>query len=287
MGVAGTPKTEQHPHRIEFESESLDRAIFRFAYMRIWSGRILRILEKFSWFIAVGYIASLIFDFTPFGTFGFLDAICRYGLPVGTPIIIVVAILKAHVLIGTGDSSLKCVPLKGFQILGPRFLAILLTWLRLVIPWVVVMIALVLAYAPWYPGFVNNPILSAFSNYLFINWYIPYEIGLRFGLAFPKNFLILLLLFAQAIGWGLLPISWGLMWASLFHNRGGHFLYAYLLYLLIPGFTYLILTGLMFRLDFHDPFTFWIFIFISEFGSIILAALFFYAACLIWNRRTG
>ncbi len=263
------------------------REIFEYAYRRIWAGNGLWIFETVLWCIAGAYLGFRLFDLPGYQLDMILERFCRYGLPALTPIIIGIAIFKAQVNIGTGDVSLRGVPLSGSQVLGPRFLAVFVTWIQIMTPMIVVLYAFNLGMLKELSSFLDNPLQIQSTRYLFVDWLsagrnsdIPEFVTT--GDLTPTVFLCF-----QAIGWGLLPISWGLMWATIYQRRGGPFILAYILYLLIPGIIFALINWYFYNLEFFNTYIFWTLVTTTVIGTLLLSWVFYGVTCRIWDRRSG
>lgn len=288
MGTARTSEISSKPLRISSGRESPSWVIFNYAYRRIWSGNGFWIFETVLWCLAGAYVAFKLFDLTSWQLDSILESVCRVGLPGLTPIIIGTAIYKAQVNVGTGDESLRGVPLRGYQVVGPRFLAVFFTWLQIMAPMVVVLIVNILGMISETTYLSYNPIPVYSLSYIFVTWIA--------GDNFFANILNsvhlgdltqVVILLLQALGWGLLPISWGLIWATVYQRHGGPFLLAFLLYLLIPVVYFSAIYWNVFGSYYEDQSLFWTLVYIYVFGSLLLAALFFRIACGLWDRRSG
>ncbi|MCK4719325.1 hypothetical protein KAU08_01625, partial [bacterium] len=253
MGVAGIPKAEELPLKIDSGSESPFRTIFMQAYKRIWSGNTLWIIETIFWCIAAAYVGLVFFDLNSRVIDGFAGLLCKYGLPVITPLIILTAIYKSQVNVGAGDSYLKGVPLKGRQILGPRFLAILLTWIQFSLPFLVILPLHLFSIARGLSDLLDNPMLRFAFDYIFLQWFYARNYGFTFSPYEFKDWFFLAILACQAASWGLLPISWGLMWAVNLQRRIGPFVFAYILYILMPAGLFMLINRNSLALDFTNP----------------------------------
>lgn len=287
MGVAGTPKAEELPLKIDSGNESPFGTIFMQAYKRIWSGNTLWILETIFWCVAAAYVGLVFFDLNSRVIDGFARLLCRYGLPLLTPLIILTAIYKSQVNVGAGDSYLKGVPLKGRQILGPRFLAILLTWIQFSLPFLVILPLHLFSIARGLSEILDNPMLKFASDYIFLHWFRAEGVGFSYTLYRFNFWFTPIILACQAVSWGLLPISWGLMWAVNLQRRIGPFVLAYILYLLMPAGLFLLINRNFFALDFENPIILWACLITAELGGLLLSALFFHLACRSWERRSG
>ncbi len=288
MGTVEVSKFAFKPVQKSSGSESPSRVIFNYAYRRIWSGNGLWIFETVLWCLAGAYVAFWIFDLTSYLLDSILESVCRGGLPALTPIIIGIAIYKAQVNIGTGDESLRGVPLRGYQVVGPRFLAVFLTWLQIMAPMVVVLIVIILGMISETTYFSYNPIPVFSMSYIFITWIAGDNIFANISNSVHTGEITpVVILFLQALGWGLVPISWGLIWATVYQRHGGPFLLAFLLYLLIPAVYFSAIYWNVFGSYYEDQSLFWTLVYIYVFGFLLLAALFFRIACTLWDRRSG
>jgi hypothetical protein len=234
---------------------SIFRMLFTFAYNRIWRGRFLVVAETILWSIIAAYFAFAIFQITTLTVDGIFKIAATLAFFIITPLIIGYAVLRAQVTVGTADSSLRNVPLTPAQIIFPRFLAVLLTWLQFVGPPVAVFIGYqlisLLVYnrgSPWVPSLFRYP---------------------------PVNYVIAVFIIA---GWGTLPASWGLWWGTRLQHRGGPFLLAY--------FAWLILPAAIIYIHYDIGKMAWAFPVTGAVG-LVLSVVFFFLACRDWARRSG
>lgn len=287
MGTARTSELSSKPLQKSSGRESPSRVIFNYAYRRIWSGNGLWIFETVLWCLACAYVAFKVFDLTSYQLKSIVETICRFGLPGLTPIIIGIAIYKAMVNIGTGDESLRGVPLTGYQVVGPRFLAIFLTWLQLIAPMLVVFLVLTLYMVKGFSYFPVSPYVIFSFGYFFVEWFVGDSLSHIWHSGPSGNFTPVAILLLQAVGWGLLPISWGLIWATIYQRRGGPFLVVFLLYLLIPALFFSAVHWNIFGFNYEDHTQFWVLVYLNAIGFSLLAILYFFIACWLWDRRSG
>lgn len=287
MGTVRTSELSSKPLQKSPGSESPSRVIFNYAYRRIWSGNGFWIFETVLWCLAGAYVAFKLFDLTSWQLDMVLEKICRYGLPGLTPIIIGIAIYKAQVNIGTGDESLRGVPLTGYQVVGPRFLAVFFTWLQIMIPIVVVFLINALDFLKQVPSYIDNPLQLLSTSYIFITWLDTKGNLISSDSLVTYNLAPVILLLIQAVGCGVLPISWGLIWATFYQRRGGPFILAFSLYLLIPGIAFTLIYWFYLRLVPLNPWGFWILITVLVVGNLFLSRELFRLSCRLWDRRSG
>lgn len=268
---------------------SILKIIYQYACRRIWSAKGMVGFEIFSWTIAAMYVGL--------STFGllknqdeFLMYACYRTIICLAPIVIGIAIWRAHTSVGTGDEGLRTVPLQSYQFLVPRMTAVLVSWFLMTLPW------LVFIAGPGYRflsglrmGFFYN-LTELLANQLAIlpdrsmvpltevlpphppPWHSPevYTLGVL-----------------QCIGWVVLPLTWGFLWGTVFNKRPGHFFVVYILYLIIPGIHVLIIYHELYRklFDTFEPFLG--IARISGLGGIVFSILFFALTLVIRGRRSG
>jgi hypothetical protein len=287
MGTARTSELSSKPLHKGSGRESPSWTIFNYAYRRIWSGNGFWIFETILWWLTGAYVAFKLFDLINFQLDLFIGFVCRYGLPGLTPIIIGIAIYKAQVNVGTGDESLRGVPLTGYQVVGPRFLAVFLTWIQIMAPMAVMFLVHSWGLLKEISYFVDNSFQLLATSNIFITWLESGGLLINSNLLVTNDLIIAVLLLIQAIGWGVLPITWGLIWATIYQRRGGPFIFAYSLYLLVPGLAFTLNSWSHIKLVPDDPLKFWILVTAIVVGNLLLSWVFFQVSCRIWSRRSG
>jgi hypothetical protein len=269
------------------ESESIFRPIFRHAFRRAW-GLGAMSLETLSWSIAVVFLGLRVFDLTSEKMDAWASLAALAVFVAVTPVVIAVAILRAHVSVGTADEALRNAPVKPIEMIGPRTAAVAAVWLQLLAPWLLIDVLSHFSLS----RFTSYPAGMGFTGraaaFLVMNayWATDFRVQLAHYTGIP-GLLVLLLGFFQAAGWVLLPMAWGFMWASVFRHKGAPFLMAYSSYLLMPLLLYAIVGMNLLGIRKHDYLTLWPMVFIVGLGGVALSMFFFFLACRLWARRTG
>ncbi|MCX6644984.1 MAG: hypothetical protein NTY09_01285 [bacterium] len=277
-------------------SESPSVAIFNYAYRRIWAGSAASFLEIFIWSIFALYLGFWCFKLVPYRVEYWLFLSAEVLIPGLTPFIIGIAIFKTHVNVGTADESLKSVPLKAIQVLGPRMLAVFLTWVRYMLPLVLIVvvseISVINVDSAFYVNSLNSlifqdPLLDKITSILYMHANLG-KIILYKSEYFIKPWIFerYLLGIAQIIGWGLLPLTWGFLWASVFQRRGGIFILAFIAYLIFPAIiflaTYQIRSFTYSYYDIADNMK----AYMLGLGGPVFSAILFLLTLLIWQKRS-
>jgi len=269
------------------ESESIFLPIFRHAFRRAW-GLGAMSLETLSWSIAVVFLGLRVFDLTSEKMDAWASLAAFVVFMVLTPVVIAVAIFRAHVSVGTADEALRNAPVKPIEMIGPRMAAVATVWLQLLAPWLLISVLAHFSLTRFtsYPAGMGFTGRAAAFLLLGAGW----ADGFRVQLAQYTGVLglvVLLLGFFQAAGWVLLPMAWGFMWASVFRHKGAPFLLAYSSYILMPLLLYAIVDMNLLGVRRYDYLTLWPMVFIVGLGGVALSALFFVLSCRLWGRRTG
>jgi len=267
------------------------------AYGRIWAGKFNFIWWGMIWCAAAAYFGFWLYDFVPqkiedlafrVGLFGFLGI---------TPLAVGWASLRAYVLEGTGDSSLKTVPLRPWLVLLPRMSAVFLTWLELALPFVLLYIF----------NFVSqNRAMAHLNSVLPARFAVP-DIGVTnalhlltvggnlggvrvipsSGVGLSEIPVLYLFLLLEVLGYGLLPISWAFWWGTILKRRGGPFLLAFFSYFLLVGLLVVIVRFDILGVLLGVPGMLLPPIILVSFGGITLSVLFTILAFREWRRRSG
>lgn len=224
-------------------------AIFNYAYRRIWAGSAASFLEILIWSIFALYLGFWFFKLVPYRVEYWLFLSAEVLIPVLTPFIIGIAIFKTHVNVGMADESLKSVPLKPIQVLGPRMLAVFLTWVRYMLPLVLIVIVSEIAVINFDSVSISRGIdvvmfkdrlLDTLTTVLYMHANLGKIISYNYeDIMMPGNIEFYWLGIAQIFGWGLLPLTWGFLWASVFQRRGGIFILTYIAYLIFPAIIFI------------------------------------------------
>lgn len=151
---------------------------------------------------------------------------CRmsfYVLVVITPIVIGAWIYRVHVTAGSADESLRAVPLKPLGILLPRMGVVFLSWIRLMLPVLIIY---------FYGLFILMPSLFPHaSEHVLVRTTIGwlYSSGLQYFIhAVPswiaRQVIMIFLGGLWGVGFVTVPIAWGFWWASRFrYSAAGYF----------------------------------------------------------------
>jgi hypothetical protein len=199
--------------------DSYSWALYERAIGRIWSGKFIFISWGILWCSAGVYFGLWLFDFIPHKALELAQPVSEYGFYAITPIIVGWAVSRAYVFEGRADSSLKSVPLRPYQALMPRMIAVFLTWIEFALPFIIVYglalnFGLRLSASYPMPASIASP-MEDFQS-IFINSFVfmGAEIAvyrLIDFLSISKYAMPILYsaAFIEILGFGLLPISWG------------------------------------------------------------------------------
>jgi hypothetical protein len=280
-------QTAEHPRS---RPPSVARVIFSYAYNRIWTGRLLPASETILWSIVAVYAGFAYFELTSSNTDFFIEKASLYGLLIATPLIAGYAIMRGHVNVGMADESLRNVPLTPSQVLFPRFLAAMLTWLQIAGPFVIAYVVYTVIAALTY-GFNNefpsmNIILPLVKLFLSTDVLSEFRDGSPVPVPFEETILYVLVFF-QIIGYGALPVSWGMWWGTRFQHRGGPFLLAFFSYVILPVGLYFFIRQDYLGLFLPRPLEYWAIVLLTGLSGIVLSIIFFALACRDWARRSG
>lgn len=268
-------------------------AVFGYAYRRIWSGWGASFWEILFWSVLGLYFGFKVFDLVPYKVDYWLYLAAAVLIPGIIPMVIGGAIYKCHVNVGTADASLKALPLKPSQVIGPRMLASALTWFQYMAPLVLIFLITQVEILASQPA-PDTSVRLIFHDHLLDtvtrNLYVLAYTGKVFSLgvlAGHGNRTLFILGITQLIGWGAAPLTWGFLWASYFQRRGGLFLLAYIAYFIIPGLIFMIMVQGQQYL-FGQFFTeFWIQAYTIGLGGVLISIVLFFLALRTWGRRTG
>jgi hypothetical protein len=191
--------------------------------------------------MAAAYLGFRTAGFRPVGLGQYLFIVIYWAIIVLTPIFIAVFINRAHISMHAVDSTLDAAPLKAWDILLPRMMAVVLSWLRLFLPLMVLAFAL---HELTFRGF-HVPILSRID---------ALAGGFMFDYKYPGGFLedtpqigeefkdwVIINAILRLAGWVLLAVTWGFWWGSI--RRSGA---------LAIVFGYVIGIGALVLIDVHD-----------------------------------
>jgi hypothetical protein len=269
---------------------SIFRMLFAFAYNRIWRGRFLPIAETVLWSIVALRTALALYYFTP----PMLDALMweasKYGFLIITPLLTGWSILKAHVKIGTADASLRIVPITPWQVLSARFSAIMLTWIQLVAPFVFITLAQYWIFQYIYNGpWIETPLARMARDILLLllsDLSTEFRYGSPLTISYEQT-LVSILGILMLLGFGALPVTWGLWWGTRFQHKGGPFLLAFAAYIIFPVAYYLFIRKDYLSALLPRGLLYWAIVFLSGLGGIVLSIIFFTLALKEWARRSG
>jgi hypothetical protein len=272
-------------------NESPSMAIFNYAYRRIWAGSLASFLEILIWSIFALYLGFWFFKLVPYRVEYWLFLSAEVLIPVLTPFIIGIAIFKAHVNVGTADDSLKSVPLTPIQVLGPRMLAVFLTWLQYIIPIALIVVVSEIAVINFDSACYTNRqnivnfkdfLVDKITSILYIHAYLKNIISCNHeNIINPGKLELYLLGILQILGWGLLPLTWGFLWASLFQRRGGIFILAFIAYLIFPAAIIIALYQAQSGDHSIFDFDFWL-----GLSGPVISSIIFLLSLFIWKKRS-
>jgi hypothetical protein len=276
--------------------DSYSWALYERAIGRIWSGKFIFIVWGILWSAAAAYFAFWLFDFIPFKIDEFVNPICTYGFLAITPIIIGWAVSRAYVFEGRADSSLKTVPLRPYQALMPRMIAVFLTWIEFTLPFVIVYLLMINSMCRFSANMYIPASISPETQdlrFIIIDSFILMGAdmgGYRLLDMFPTNTdalpLLYSMIFIEVLGYGLLPISWGFWWGTRIKKRGGHFFLAFIAYGLIPVAFYAIVRSNPVLSDLASSVQTMIFAILINPGWLLLSIIFTFLAFREWGRRS-
>ncbi len=279
--------------RLRQASNNPSRAVFGYAYRRIWSGWAMSFWEILFWSALGLYFGFKVFNLVPYIVDYWLYLAAAVLIPGIIPMVIGGAIYKCHVNVGTADASLKALPLTPNQVIGPRMLASALTWFQYTVPLILIFLITqfeILASQPVPDPSVSvvfhDQLLDNVTRVLYLNAYTGkvFSLGLLAG---HSNLPLFILGFTQLIGWGAAPLTWGFLWASYFQRRGGLFLLAYIAYFIFPVILFMIMVSGQQNL-FGQFFTeFWVQAYVLGLGGVLISIVLFFLALRTWGRRAG
>ena len=269
------------------KSSSLFWTLFRLAYRRIWAGTLGVTVEIILWCILAGYYAFTLYDLPHYRIDGWIHEGSRYAFLGLTPLVIWLAIHKAHVSVGREDVALRGVPLKPDQILNPRMAAVFLTLLQFTAPCLIACFIALGALCRGQSDLMPHPWLFGAIQHLYLNYPEIGNLALEppINLAWETN-VVLILYALQIISWAALPLTWGFWWASNLQHRGAQFILVFASYLVMPGALYLIINRNILKLPLEAPFFFWPVTITVALSGIVLSLVFYILALKAWARRT-
>jgi len=274
---------------LDRKSQSIFALQFDIAWRRIWSGwgsGFALTLEIILWCLAAVELAFFLFHDTNPKIDNILDIASGTLFLVITPIIVVVAVYKSIVKTGMGDDSLRTAPLNAYQVLVPRILAVLLTWLRFVAPILILFYCAVTMSLSQYGDLgIKYPMLVPALHLLF--WQSPQGDYLILIDAIDtewKALLLYCLAILQTLGWVMFPLTWGTYWGLAMKRKGGLFLLIYVSWILIPATQAFMVHKGMFVATQNLV---WKVGFFSGIIMPVLALIFWVLAVREWEKRTG
>jgi hypothetical protein len=276
--------------------DSYSWALYEWAYGRIWSGKFIFIVWGLLWCAAGVYFGLWLFDFVPKKVLELAQIVSEYGFYAITPIIVGWAVSRAYVFEGRADSSLKSVPLRPYQALMPRMIAVFLTWIEFVLPFIIIYVLAMnfslrlsanMPMRYFNPSQVDDPISSFINSFIFMGVEIAgYRLIDIFSVNAAKMPLLYCTVFIEILGFGLLPISWGFWWGTRLKQRGGPFFLTYFAYILIPAAFYGIVRSTPgFGATFLDN-SGWPIVLLVNPGWLVLSIIFTLLAFREWGRRS-
>lgn len=282
------------PGKLKF-SESPSLAIFSYAYRRIWSGRGASFWEILFWSVFALYLGFWFFKLVPYKVEYWLFLSSVVLIPAITPLVVGIGVYKSHVNVGMADESLKSVPLKPIQVLGPRMLAVFLTWVQFIMP--LILIAIITQFGllethvilvPSNHNIFSDDLLDKVTSSLYVHAYTGrIFLYIAKDIRFTSIKILYVLGFFQVLGWPLVPLTWGYLWASIFQRRGGLFILAYIAYLIVPGFLFLIMYLGDYALIGDWFADFWVQSYTLAFGGLVPSVILFVFTISVWGRRSG
>lgn len=234
-------------------------SIFRYAWRSIWDGKfslIPGILEIILWtYLAVDFGLN-IFTYHGFDHYNGDFNLSYWLVVILTPVLIGMFAYRVNIETRESNEILNTVPLKPFQIMLPRMTVVLLSWLRVLLP---LIILLIVTHELCYMHDIHHPFERWLRTAYWQAMVFPYEgpTCWRYGIFFEPSFplsrlddpnillmdklspgwiaMVLLFGFSRIIGWVTLPLTWGFCIMSFIKKQPGFYLLLFILYLAILG----------------------------------------------------
>jgi hypothetical protein len=217
--------------------------LWTIAWGKIWSSRLLNIIELVLWCLLAGYMALMVLHLDLlFNTF-WPTAILYWLIVFSSPYLIGSWIYKVHFRTGPGNEVLSGLPVYPSHVVGSRFMAILLSWLRIYIPAVILVIML----GETLTGIQcpDTSVRWSFYAVCQLGWMWSRYPGGILGIPdsdLNNGFALAILTITQVVGWIILPIVWGLKWGNASRNNSSAFLLYYVSHILIWIFLGLVVN---------------------------------------------
>ncbi len=269
-------------------------ALYSHSLNRIWSGRAIRFWEVFSWTVLAIYLGFRIADYRLFYIERGAFIVAYLVLFILTPLVVPAWVYRTHMIAGAADEFMKTAPVAAFKVLGSRFVAILVTWLRIFGPWIVV---LVLTHEYTFDGYFIHPFdrwkyatIGHLLHFPYLKGWDPDWLVLPSGTLVSSFFQVLAV--CNVIGWLMLPIAWGFLWGTIFRRAPSLFLLGYVTCLPLLGLPawYIRTLGTWMRTGFSvmsaPGAPFWRWTLVTGLSGLILAIIAFLLACKLWGARS-
>ncbi|MCX6645995.1 MAG: hypothetical protein NTY09_06525 [bacterium] len=279
--------------------DSYSWALYERAIGRIWSGKFIFIVWGLLWSAAAAYFAFWLFDFIPFSRklFLFVLNLSEYGFLAITPIIVGWALSRAYVFEGRADSSLKTVPLRPYQALMPRMIAVFLTWVEFALPFAIVFLLVICGMSRHIatnqlPASISSDIpdfrIMLIESLIFMGVeFNGYGLIEMFPVSTDALPLLYSIIFIEVLGYCLLPISWGFWWGTKLKQRAGQFILAYIAYALLPATFYgIVISNSAIRDLFKTNISGLALALLVNPGWLVLSIIFTFLAFREWGRRS-
>ncbi len=265
------------------------------AMNRIWTGKGMQVWEVVSWTVLAVYLGFRLNDVRFIFTETLAFRIGYLLIFVLTPLLVPAWVYRVHIVSSGSDEPVRTVPLSPIQVLGPRMLAVLVTWLRAYAPWILLV---VLADEFTFSGLFIDPLARwdhAAAGHFFS---FPYLGGWNSAEGANLPFYITETLFlyvsiAYIIGWILTPIAWAFLWGTVFQRKPGGFLFAYTTLIVIMSGLILLgrtsekyqLSGSAYRTQPVLEPEFTALLLVIGCSGLLLSVVSIIIACKVWGRR--
>jgi hypothetical protein len=254
----------------------IGRVVFSLAWKRLWSSRGLRIWELIFQSFLAAYLGFLTFRYVPPVISDIIFIVVYVHVALLTVILVGPWVYAVQISSAQSNEIIRTVPIPARIILGARFYAVALTWLRLFSPLIVLA---VLAFS--FKG--SNQAMRTMDWTGFFSFQLSYfttDPSEPFPFQWNPRLVLPLLGILQIMSWVALPMTWGLLQATKFPNGGPAYALSYIAYLIIPA----ILAYLVFISEAN--FTPWVVPLISSLAGLILVFVFGRIACSAFGNRS-
>ena len=295
MRVAGTKN-------IPTNINPCSRPLFQIAYQRIWSSRLLRIIEIIIWTLFALELGNLIFDY--FGVFHnwWVFRISYWTIIGTTPLTIVIFVFRLPSPVGRWDEGAVVTPVKVPIAILTQVLVVIASWIRFYLPVMIVFFAVqellfhnpdegtwqtlvrgCLYFLAWFP--YNG---TEYSGYQFLGYKTPDLLTIPFG----QQVALVALAICKVGGYITMPITWSLM-RDYRLSMAKYLMTSYFLYLLIAALLAWQITS-HFRALWLSHATWnglypvgnWLWLCLLGLGPLLVSVILFPIACMVWTKRS-